>query len=252
MVYEVSGQGPSFCFQHGLSANVAQSKGTVGSLSGLRLVVADAPGHGASPLAPGQSASFDYFAASWLDLMNQLQINKTIFGGISMGSGIAINLALRAPERIRALILIRPAWLDAGSPDSLSMLTKAAPYLKLPDGQAQFEARADFQALQKAVPKAADSLLGVFGEHQRPELEQVLYDMVADQPFEHMEHLERINCPCLIIANETDPLHPVFMAEAIHHKIPNSQFKLVHSKYLDQAQHSKEVLQLVQNFIQQL
>ncbi|MEM6377941.1 MAG: alpha/beta hydrolase, partial [Bacteroidota bacterium] len=252
MFYEVSGQGPSFCFQHGLSANIAQSKGTVGSLTDLHLVLADAPGHGSSPLASDQSASFDYYAKSWLDLMDQLQLQESIFGGISMGSGIAINLALRAPERIRALILIRPAWLDAGNPESLRMLTEAAPYLSQPDGRTKFEARADFQAFQQAVPKAADSLLGVFGNHQRPELAQVLYEMVADQPFSSMEDLGRINCPCLIIANDTDPLHPVFMAEAIHHKIPNSQYELVHSKYLDQTQHSKEVLQLVQNFIQQL
>lgn len=252
MFHEVSGQGPYFCFQHGLSANRSQSQGTVGALADYRLVLADAPGHGASPLASGQAASFDYYAASWLKLMDKLAIQETIFGGISMGSGIAINLALQVPERIKALVLIRPAWLDAGNPESLQMLTKAAPYLQKNNGQAEFEARADFQAFQQAVPKAATSLLGVFGPHQRPELEQVLFDMVADQPFSSMEALAKIDCPCLIIANDTDPLHPVFMAEAIHHKIPNSQYELVHSKYLDQAKHQEQVLELVKNFIQQL
>lgn len=252
MFYEVNGQGPFFCFQHGLSANSAQSKSTVGSLTDVRLVVADVPGHSASPLADDQAASFDYYAEQWLQLMNQLGIDESIFGGISMGSGIAINLALRAPKRIRALILIRPAWLDAGSPESLAMLADAAPYLKQADGLANFQARADFQAFQKAVPKAAESLLGVFGAHQRPELDKVLLNMVADQPFASMQDLEKIDCPCLIIANDTDPLHPVFMAEAIHNKIPNSQYELVHSKYLDQVQHQQEVLKLVKKFIQQL
>lgn len=252
MFYEVSGQGPSFCFQHGLSANAAQSKGTVGALTDLQLVIADAPGHGSSPLAADQAASFDYYGQEWLHLMDHLDIPKTIFGGISMGSGIAINLALRAPERMRALILIRPAWLAAGQPESLAILADAAPYLKKANGQAEFEARADFKAFQAAVPKAADSLLGVFGAHQRPELDKVLVNMVADQPFSNLEDLKKINCPCLIIANDSDPLHPVFMAEAIHDKIPHSQLALVHSKYLDQAQHAKELLELVQKFIQEL
>ncbi len=252
MYYEISGQGPSFCFQHGLSANAAQSKGTIGNLTDLQLVVAEAPGHGKSPLASDQTASFDFFSEGWLQLMDQLDIQKSIFGGISMGSGIAINLALRAPERIRALILIRPAWLDAGKPESLTILADAAPYLKQANGQANFQARPDFQAIQQAVPKAADSILGIFGQHQRPELDQVLIDMVADQPFASMQDLEKIDCPCLIIGNDSDPLHPVFMAEAIHKKIPNSQYELVHSKYLDQNQHQQEVSNLVKKFIQQL
>jgi pimeloyl-ACP methyl ester carboxylesterase len=252
MFYEVKGAGIPFCFQHGLSANRAQAKDTLGQLTDVQLIVADVPGHGASPLPPGQKAGFAYYTQEWIQLMDRLDLNQSIFGGISMGSGIALQLALQQAQRLKALVLVRPAWLDVGAPESLAILAKAAPYLHQKDGQAKFEKRADFQAFQKALPKAAASLLGVFGANQRPELDQVLSSMVADRPFSNMAELEKIQLPCLIIANEADPLHPVFMAEAIHEKIKNSQLELVTSKYLDQAQHQKEVLQLVEKFITQL
>ena len=38
-----------------------------------------------------------------------------------MGAGIALNIAIRYPEKIKALILVRPAWLHKPHPENLHL-----------------------------------------------------------------------------------------------------------------------------------
>lgn len=249
MHYLISGQGQPFIFQHGLSSNLQQAQQILSGLEDIQLVSMDCPGHGQAPLPEGQSPSFEYYVDQVLRLMDHLSIEQTIIGGISMGSGIALQLALRVPERVKALVLVRPAWLDQKHPDTLHILAEAAKYLRQNEGLKHFKQRPDFQEIAQSLPKAAESILGVFAETQRPEISTVLENMVQDRPFERMQALEAVQQPCLILANEDDPLHPYSMAEAIQERLPNGRLERVISRYVDNDQHHKEVFQLVSKFI---
>ena len=52
--------------------------------------------------------SFDTFADHVVALMDHLGIERCHLGGLSMGSAIALNIALRYPDRFKKLILLRP------------------------------------------------------------------------------------------------------------------------------------------------
>lgn len=249
MHYLISGQGPPFIFQHGLSSNAQQPQHILADLPGVQLISMDCPGHGRAPLPPGQKPSFQYYTDDVLRLMDHLQIEQTSMGGISMGSGISIQLAMRAPKRIKALVLVRPAWLDQTAPVTLRILSKAADFIEKKDGKKAFGQETDFQEIAQSLPKAGDSILGVFAETQRPEIPTVLKSMVEDRPFKDLKDLEQIQQPCLIIANGDDPLHPYEMAEAIHQHLPNSRLERVTSRYINNEQHTQEVNQLVSKFI---
>ncbi len=66
----------------------------------------------ATTIDPAEAATFDVFADDLIALADQLGLDRFVVGGISLGAGTALNLAIRYPERVSALVLCRPAWLD--------------------------------------------------------------------------------------------------------------------------------------------
>src|SRR5262249_57034897 len=83
----------------------------------IRLLCLDARGHGQTqPLGDPSALTFDVFADDLVALLDCLGIGQAIIGGISMGAGVALNIAVRYPERVAGLVLSRPAWLDGPMP----------------------------------------------------------------------------------------------------------------------------------------
>lgn len=249
MLYQTSGAGLPFIFQHGLGSSMQQGQALLGGLAEFELISMDCPGHGKAPLPAGVQPSFAYYGEQIVHLMDQLQIEAAHFGGISMGSGISLWMAIHYPDRVQSLTLVRPAWLNEGHPANLQMLLDVAEYQEDGRGQEAYEKRADYQAYRKALPRAADSLMGLFADTQQAEMPLVLKNMVADHPFPSFEALNKIQQPTLVIGNEDDPLHPLEMAKIIHKNIPNSYLKTVISRYIDNTKHSDQVFDLVTKFL---
>jgi pimeloyl-ACP methyl ester carboxylesterase len=242
-------EGIPFVFQHGLGSNLNQSQTLLENLGKVQLISMDMPGHGNAPLPHNTQPSFDIYADHVVTLMHKLKIKKAILGGISMGAGIALNIAVRFPDKISGLVLIRPAWLDQNRPENLEILIEAANYIRLKNGKEAFMQRPKFKSIQDDLPKAAQSVLGVFEQTQRDEIPIVLESMVQDRPFENLELLKHIVVPCLVVGNEDDPLHPFEMAREIHHRIQSSQLHKVISRYMDDARHQYSIKKLVTKFI---
>jgi pimeloyl-ACP methyl ester carboxylesterase len=72
----------------------------------------NARGHAPSSDIDPAAATFDTFADDVIALADQLELARFVVGGISLGAGTALNLAIRYPGRVIALALCRPAWLD--------------------------------------------------------------------------------------------------------------------------------------------
>lgn len=247
--YEISGEGFPFFFQHGLGSNLAQAQSLLGGLEKVQLITMDCPGHGDTPLRLGNPPSFDFYTDEVVRLMNHLKIEKAIFGGISMGSGISINMALRYPEKVAGLILVRPAWLDKGNPKNLVLLKEAAKFIGKRNARAKFEKNKGYQNIKGHLRTAATSIMGVFSDTQQTAIPMVLKCMVNDAPFTSLEDLAQIEQPCLVIGNDDDPLHPFEIAKVIHQHIKGSQLQKVTSRYIGNRPHKKEVTQFVSKFI---
>ncbi len=250
--YRSSGEGTPFHFQHGLGSNLAQPQSLLAGLDGVQLISMDCPGHGSAPLDSSIRPSFAYYANQLIQLMDQLELSRAVFGGISMGAGISTYMAINHPERVKGLVLVRPAWLDSGSPDNLKILLTAAEYIDSGKDVNGFRQEIEFQSIQQTLPSAAQSVLGVFADTQRPEISTVLRAMVEDHPFDHIDILNKINTPTLVIGNDDDPLHPYSMAEAMQKHIPGSYLEKVISRYIDDAQHRQIVHKTVSKFIDNL
>ncbi len=250
--YVCKGSGLPFFFQHGLGSRLEQPQGLLSDLSGVELISMDCPGHGKSPLLPDTPASFSLYTELLQDLVKETGHSQGVFGGISMGAGISLKFALNYPEKVKALVLVRPAWLEKGTPDNLSILLDAANLIDQENGRAIFEERKDFQAINTPLPMAGQSILGVFAPNQRQEIAQVLIPMVKDAPLDNLEELAQIKVPCIVIGNEDDPLHPFAMAQKLSEHIPGSQLHQVPSRYIDNDLHKTTLTEIVSTFIHTL
>jgi pimeloyl-ACP methyl ester carboxylesterase len=111
------GSGPDVLLLHGLGGTRASLLETAASLSGrFRVHAPDLPGFGSSSKPALGAYNAAWFADQMLELMDQLGVSETCLIGNSMGGRVAIEMALIAPDRIRALGLLCPAvaWIRRG------------------------------------------------------------------------------------------------------------------------------------------
>jgi pimeloyl-ACP methyl ester carboxylesterase len=129
--FEQHGTGWPFVFSHGLAGDVEQAKELVGTVAGFRLIVYHNRGHGKT-IEPSSVDRLDFstMADDVLALMTHLSIERTVFGGVSMGAAIALAFCLKHPHRARAAILARPAWLNEPGPPNLALFPVIAAFIQ--------------------------------------------------------------------------------------------------------------------------
>jgi len=111
------GSGPPVLLLHGLGGTRASLFETAAALSSRYTVHApDLPGFGSSCKPAMGAYNARWFAEIMLGLMDELGIGQAHLVGNSMGGRVSIEMALRAPERVRALGLLCPAvaWIRRG------------------------------------------------------------------------------------------------------------------------------------------
>jgi pimeloyl-ACP methyl ester carboxylesterase len=105
------GEGPDVLLLHGLGGTKSSFFETAGALArgGYRVHALDFPGFGASskPLTAPYTAA--WFATTVLETMDAMGIDGAFVVGNSMGGRVAIEVALRAPERVDGVALLCPA-----------------------------------------------------------------------------------------------------------------------------------------------
>ena len=107
----------AFVFQHGLGGDRRQPMELYAHRDDVHLLAIDCRGHGkTAPLGDPDLLGFDTFADDVVALLDHLGIAEFVAGGISMGAGVALNLTLRYPQRVKGLLLVRPAWLAQPCP----------------------------------------------------------------------------------------------------------------------------------------
>ncbi|MBF7730395.1 alpha/beta fold hydrolase [Pseudomonas sp. N040] len=75
----------------------------------FRVVVADMPGYGQSTKGVDRNDPFGDLAQSMLGLLDALQIKRAHVAGNSLGGACSLRMALEAPNRVSALVLMGPA-----------------------------------------------------------------------------------------------------------------------------------------------
>ena len=198
----------------------------LGSLvSRCRCIAPDTRGFGET--APTPPYSMDRYADDVICLLDSLEIDRAVVGGLSMGGYIAFALWRRHPQRVRALIL---ADTRAGA-DSEEGREKRRALIELARTKGT-EAVAEAQ-LPGLVGKRTREKHPAVGEALRRMIERAsvggitgaLEAMMA-RP-DSTELLQTISVPTLIIAGDDDVLTPPKEARAMHDAIPRSRLEII-------------------------
>jgi 4,5:9,10-diseco-3-hydroxy-5,9,17-trioxoandrosta-1(10),2-diene-4-oate hydrolase len=80
--------------------------------AGHRVLIPDLPGFGFSDKPEDVDYHLDFFVRHVLGFMEALDIASAAFVGNSLGGAIAMGVALEAPERVSALVLMAPGGLE--------------------------------------------------------------------------------------------------------------------------------------------
>ena len=254
--YELAGEGPLLVFCHGLTGNLEQVRELIGSISGIRQLFWDARGHGqTTPAGPAEGFAFDAFARDLEALLDHLAIERAVIGGVSMGAAVSTRFAIRNPDRVGGLILVRPAWLTEPLPEGLRLFPTVAGYLErleANEGCRLLEDSADFQALREQSPDAASGLRDQFFQEDGRERRERLRGIPGDAPIRNWSEVENLRIPALVIGNEPDYVHPLSYAKAWAERLPLGRFELVPAKAAGFEPYAQAVSQHVKAFLNSL
>jgi len=256
--YTLSGSpgGPLVAFQHGLGGDVSQPQGILGGSVHLRVLSFDCRGHGRTePLGPRERLTFSSFADDLRAVLDALHVDGLIVGGISMGAGVALNFALRNPARAYALILSRPAWLDAPCPPNLEIFRAVSRWLNEAGPQRTKELLLADPEFLRIRTVSRDNAASIVRQLERPNPEAAiatLANLPADAPCSAPDAWRALEVPTLILVNEADALHPVEYGRRLAAGIPGARLVKIAPKEHDPALHAREAREAIEAFIEGL
>lgn len=219
------GDGIPFVFQHGLCGDQAQTGQVFPSGIGWKRITVECRGHGSSEPGLTRDYSISQFANDIAGYIVETGMEKPVIGGISMGAAIALRLAVRRPELVRALVIARPAWLCGSNPSNMyPNLLVGEMLAKFPAEKArqEFEGSNTAAQLAKTGPDNLASLRGFFSRHPLDVTSALLRAISADGPDVLREEIQAISVPTLVIGNARDAVHPLGYAQTLANWIPGS------------------------------
>ncbi len=185
----------------------------------FRIIAVDLPGHGLSE-GEGESTIAGY-AACVVALMDTLGLENVALGGHSMGGAVALEIALRRPERLGGLIL-------AGTGARLRVMPTIFSTIR-EDFDAAVGGMATFLLSPEAPPDLIDEQKRLLAENPADVL---IGDFTACDAFDVVKELDAISLPTLILCGRQDMLTPVKYSEFLRDKMADAE-----AVFLDDSGH---------------
>jgi len=247
-----TGAGPAMIFQHGLCGDAGQPLDVFPSDEGWRCITLECRGHGGSDAGAGENFSIAAFADDLIALIEARALAPVALGGISMGAAIGLRIAAKRRDLVKALALVRPAWLDAAAPDNMEpnalvgdLMRRFAPA----QARERFEALEIVQRLQRDAPDNLASLRGFFARQPIAVTRELLCRVSADGPGVSADEIAALRVPALVVGCGRDFIHPLALAQALAARIPGARFVEVAAKADYPQRYRDETRSALANFL---
>lgn len=250
-----TGSGPDFVFQHGLCGDAKQTAELFPDDAGYRLLTLECRGHGRSEPGPFEALSIATFADDVADMIEARADVPVVLGGISMGAAIALRLAARRPKLVRALVVVRPAWVTKAAPENMRAYGEVGELIaRYPptDARERFERSDNARWLASEGPDNLVSLRGFLSREPLRVTAALLTRIAEDGPGVTEAEVAAINVPTLTIGQGRDPLHPIGYAKALAAMIPGARFEEVAPKSDNRAAYVSDSRAALRRFLEQL
>ena len=251
--YVEAGSGMPFIFLHGLGGSIEQVLKIYSPLQGVRMITFDQRAHGKTAMGEKSDLSFKTFAGDVLALYEHLHLECGVIGGISMGAGVALRFTLSNPDKVVALILSRPAWLDKPMEEK-----NIATYKYIKDliekhgtqaGRDLFLISDVYKDLHNKSPENAKSFLVHF-DYEHAVATAAKYQLLPeDTPSYNRDEWKKIKVPTLVLANHSDHVHPYEYGLEYASLIGRAELKEITPKAVSETQHRKDVQQHIDAFL---
>jgi 3-oxoadipate enol-lactonase len=224
---EGAASAPVVIVSHSLAAHLGMWEPQMAALSrSFRVLRYDTRGHGGTQV-PVDAYTLQQLADDALGLLDTLGIDRAHWLGLSLGGMVGQTLALRAPNRLRSLVLC----------DTTSRVA--------PEARALWESRirtAEAQGMEPLVEPTIERWFTAPFRQRRPEVVDRVRTMIRETDprgyagcchaiaaLDLTDRLPAIRLPTLVVVGEDDPGTPVAAARTIHEHIKDSELAILPS-----------------------
>ena len=196
MYYEIHGAGPPLVLLHGSFYTIELWGDILPALASHHQVIAvEMQGHGRTTDID-RPLKYEYLSDDVAALMDYLELVEADVFGYSMGGGVALQLAMRHPARVRKLVLLSAHYrADGYYPESIAAIAAITPELF---------AGGPLDEIYQRVAPAPDALARLVEKIKAMEGENYAWS-AAD--------VRSIIAPALLIYADSDGMTPEHMVE---------------------------------------
>ncbi|MEM6694584.1 MAG: alpha/beta hydrolase [Pseudomonadota bacterium] len=215
-----------------------------------RFYLIDGPAHGQSAGVPHEFSMQDC-AEAFLSVMDHFGLQSAVVGGTSWGGLVAAELALAAPDRAQALILMNtPMEIDGSRPTlSARMIAAGARWV---GNRAFFQngvAKSFFSPQTLARNQAyRDRFHAMLRAADQTTLAAAIRSVILrGAPLK--PRMAALSVPTLVIAGTEDAMYPITTQEAAAKQAPQGSFAAVPGKHISVVEAPADVAKTITRFM---
>ena len=226
LYYEIHGDGQPLLFIHGLGSSTRDWEPQVAQFSlGYKVITFDLRGHGQSD-KPRGPYSMALFAADTAGLLKALWVESAHVVGLSLGGGVAFQLAIDAPALVKTMVIVNsaPEMVVRTLKDRVAIWQRFAIVRVL--GMRGMGKALSKRLFPQETPEHA-ALRATFAERWA-ENDQRAYQasMRAMIGWSVTDKLGAIRCPTLVVSADQD-YTPVALKESYTKRILNGELAVI-------------------------
>jgi pimeloyl-ACP methyl ester carboxylesterase len=228
MAWDDVGSGPPVVLIHGFPFCRRMWEPQVGVLTaaGYRTVACDLRGFGDSE-ASGSGVSMDLLADDVAALLDHMEIERAVVGGMSMGGYVLLNLIERHPQRVAgALFIVTRAAAD----DEPGMMRRTALAREVMSGRPEAVTQAFEEILfAEGVPSTRPDLVArVKGWMEATAPEGLTGGLLSMRDRrDYVDLLGRFDVPSLVIGAERDRAVPLEHSRILEQGLPSARLCVI-------------------------
>lgn len=226
---DVQGEGPVIALWHSVLCDGAMWSTIPAELARThRVINIDAPGHGRSSRIRAPYTMDDCVDAA-LEVLDACGAQHVVWVGLSWGGMVGMRLAIRAPERLRGLVLV-DTNADSEVPEKLPRYRVMAAVVRVLGPVPQILDRVEPIYLSPHTIRTNRTLVSEFRRtitSMDPDSIRHVLDAVIFGRDDVRPQLHRIRAPTLVIVGEDDVATPLQRAEDIVARIRGSRLAVI-------------------------
>ena len=217
---------------------------------GWRFIAPDLAGFGGEDPANTADPSMDGYADDIVALLDALEIERAVIGGLSMGGYVTFALFRRASERFSGMLLA-DTRTAADTPDGRTARRAMSELVKTqgPSGVAdQMMAKLLGPTTRASRPHVEPEVRRLIMANTVRGIDDAIHAMMGRPDSAAL--MERISVPTLVVVGEEDMLTPVSDSESIHAAIDRSHLVVLpEAGHLSNLEVPEEFSEVLENFL---